>query len=84
MYIFIHTHTHIYYIYLWTFKFLRQKACEPLNQMTSNFVGYLIYSGKMHIYKKKYEVSVVLFVWNFIVSSIEYPLMAHKRHSQTF
>ena len=30
---------------MWTFKFLRQKASEPLNQMTSNFVGYLIYSG---------------------------------------
>ena len=59
----IYIHIYIYiYIYLWTFKFLRQKACEPLNQMTSNFVGYLIYVGKMHIYKKKCEVSVVLFV----------------------
>ena len=45
-------------IYLWTFTFLRQKAPEPPNQMTSNFVGYLIYSGKMHIYKKECEVSV--------------------------
>ena len=82
MYVFIHIYTHTH---LWTFKFLKQKACEPLNQMTSNFVGYLIYSGKMHIYKKKCEVSVGLFFFfNFIVSSFEYPLMALKRHSQTF
>ena len=44
---------------MWTFKFLRQKASEPLNQMTSNLIGYLIYSGKKHIYKRKCEVSVV-------------------------
>ena len=49
-YIYIYIYTII--IYFWTFKFLRQKAFEPLNQMTSNFLGYLIYSGKMHIYKK--------------------------------
>ena len=70
---------YLYHIYLRTFKFLRQKASESLNQTTSNFVGYLIYSGKMHIYKRKCEVSVV-----FFVSSFEYPLSAHKRHSQTF
>ena len=50
---------YLYYIYLWTFKCLRQKASEPLSQMTSNFVGYLIRCGKMHIYKRKCEVSEV-------------------------
>ena len=42
-------------------KFLKQEASESLNQMISNFVGYLTYSGKMHIYKRKCEVSVVVF-----------------------
>ena len=66
-YIYIYIYIYIYYIYLRTFKLLRQKASEPLNQMTSNFVGYLISSGKMHIYKKKCEVSVGFFLFEMLL-----------------
>ena len=50
---------HLYYIYLCTLEFMSRKTPEPLNEMTSNFVGYLIYSSKMFLYKTKCEVSVV-------------------------
>ena len=48
-------------------NFLRQKASEPLNQIISNFLGYLIFSGKMHIYKRKCEVSVVFFLFEILL-----------------
>ena len=50
---------HLYYIYLCTLEFMSRKTPEPLNEMTSNFVGYLICSGRMHIYKMKFKVSAV-------------------------